>query len=117
MYLGKRVELVVRDTATLYGAARHPYTQALLSAVPEPDPARRQARIVLTGDIPSPEQSAQRLPLPSALPLRDPGVQGGGAAARGVRERPPGGLPPPAERRRCSPSAGPRGSGDAPGYP
>ncbi|WP_321785361.1 oligopeptide/dipeptide ABC transporter ATP-binding protein [Paraburkholderia sp. J94] len=54
MYLGRVMELGERDA--LYGAARHPYTQALLDAVPLPDPALARARNVplLSGEIPSP---------------------------------------------------------------
>ncbi|MEX2282424.1 MAG: oligopeptide/dipeptide ABC transporter ATP-binding protein [Gemmatimonadota bacterium] len=52
MYLGRVVEL--GEAAAVVGQPRHPYTRALLSAVPQPDPKRRGQRIVLAGDIPSP---------------------------------------------------------------
>jgi oligopeptide/dipeptide ABC transporter ATP-binding protein len=52
MYLGKLVELANVDD--IYARPSHPYSVALLSAVPEVDPHRRKKRIILKGDIPSP---------------------------------------------------------------
>jgi oligopeptide/dipeptide ABC transporter ATP-binding protein len=52
MYLGKIVELAA--TEALFTRPRHPYTEALLSAVPKPTPRAKKTRIVLKGDIPSP---------------------------------------------------------------
>jgi peptide/nickel transport system ATP-binding protein len=52
LYLGRVME--VGPARSLIGAPKHPYTEALISAVPEPDPDRARRRIVPQGDLPSP---------------------------------------------------------------
>jgi oligopeptide/dipeptide ABC transporter ATP-binding protein len=52
MYLGRVAEITDRER--IFAAPRHPYTQALLSAIPIPNPELRRSRVILTGDVPSP---------------------------------------------------------------
>jgi len=70
MYLGKIVE--VADTERLFAGVKHPYSQALISAIPSLDPEARKRRIVLPGDVPSPAAVPPGCPFhprcPKAMP-------------------------------------------------
>ena len=96
MYLGQIMEQGTTDE--IFAPPYHPYTEALLSAVPIADTRVTKRKVLLTGEIPSPVQPAAGLPVPDALPLHDARAPATSIPPprRRALARPPHPLPPAA---------------------
>ncbi len=100
MYLGRIVEL--GDTEQIFRDPKHPYTKALLAAIPDPDPSRAKTADLLKGEIPDAAWPPQRLLVPPALPGGASTSAGGRPATWSRRSRATGCAP---ARRRTTWSA------------
>ena len=109
MYLGKLME--VSPAEELYTKPIHPYTSALLAAIPIPDPQREPRAASASscrGEPPNPINPPSGCVFHPRCPRATAGLPRGRAAADALRERPPGRLPPPAERLRGRDPRAPR---------
>jgi len=90
MYLGRIVEKA--EARELYKNPKHPYTTALLSAAPEPDPRRNHDRIVLGGEVPSPANPPSGCPFHPRCPLTRAAAEKGAAEPNAVITLSPRGM-------------------------